>query len=361
MDNTENLLRPILLLWKHKLLIAGITLLCSLLAVVILLIKPNYYQSSALFYPASTDLAKPLPIGNQSQKMLYYGDSDDLDRLFSIAKSNELKGMLIEEFDLYNHYEIESNQEKSEYYMDLKLNKLFTTEKTKYDALKLSVEDKDPQFAQKMASRATELLNTIAQKVVKQSQATLLDSYSKNIELKSQQLQVLSDSIAKMRSLYGIYDLENQSMSYAELWPKTKAKQSNLSARYNTLKSDGAPRDTLIKVKAQLDGITSQARTLEESMNKFNTGYIKVLTADTEQESFMKQLGLDKQRYSQLEAALNSPYNAIHLVQQAELPKIKSRPKRTFIVLGVAFAAGLFSCLLVLLKDLFGRLPKVEV
>lgn len=356
MDSTEHLLRPILLLWKNKKLIILSTLGFSILAAVIVLIKPNYYQSSSLFYPASTDLAKPMPIGNQDQKMLYYGESGDLDRLFSIAKSRELKRQLIDIFDLYTHYDIDTTSLKAAYAMDLKLNKLYQVEKTKYDALKLSIEDKDPAFAQQMAKTATDILNSIAQQVVKQSQATLINSYKHTINEKNAAMKILSDSITLLRSTYNVYNLENQSMAYAELIPETSAKLANLKSRYSSLKSNGAPKDTLTKVKSLLNGYQAQSDALKQEMNLFNNGYLTILSAENEQESFNKQLSLDKQRLSQLEAAYNSPFSAIHLVQSAEYPIIKSRPKRTLILLGVALATLLFTSLIILIKDLFSRL-----
>lgn len=356
MDSKENLLRPIMLLWEKKKWILLSTLILSIFAAAIALLKPNYYQSSALFYPASTDLAKPLPIGNQDQKMLYYGDASDLDRLFSIAKSRELKQQLIEQFDLYNHYDIDSTSTKAAYAMDLKLNKLYKVEKTKYDALQLSVEDKDPEFAQNMAKTATNILNNIAQKIVKESQATLLNSYKFSIEDKSKSLLTLSDSINTLRTKYGVYNLERQSMAYAELIPETSAKLANLSSRYQSLKLNNAPADTLLKVSALLNGYQAQSNSLEKEMKHFNQGYLSILSSENEQESFLTQLNLDKQRFSQLEAAYNSPFSAIHLIQSAEYPIVKSRPKRTFIVLGVAFATFLFTSLIILIKDLFERL-----
>jgi len=47
-----------------------------------------------------------------------------------------------------------------------------------------------------------------------------------------------------------------------------------------------------------------------------------------------EQFSIDKERYKQLKSAYNSPFSALHLVQEAEVPHIKSRPIRWIIVVG---------------------------
>ena len=48
-------------------------------------------------------------------------------------------------------------------------------------------------------------------------------------------------------------------------------------------------------------------------------------------------------RYNQVIGVLNGNNNALHLVEKADVPLIKSRPKRSLIVLAVILAALLFN------------------
>lgn len=351
MDTNENLLRPILLLWKQKKLIIGLSLLISIIAAVITLFKPNYYESASIFYPASTDLAKPLPIGTQSADLDYYGDGEDLDRLLSIAKSNELKDYLVKTFDLYTYYEIDPESEKARYAMSLKLAKHFNIEKTKLDAIRMSIEDKDPAFAKEMVNAATVKLNETAQKIIKEGQNTLLKSYVLGVEAKTTELNTLSDKIAQLRHNYGIYNLESQSTTYSELLPEAESKLSNIKGKFDLMKKINAHPDTIETYQSKVKSYSNQVNSLKAQMKKFNEGYLPTLNAEEELEDFMKQYVLDKQRLSQLQSAYNSPFNAIHLIEAGEVPYIKSRPKRSFIVIGVAIASVLFLSLFVLIQD----------
>jgi len=361
MDTKENLLRPLLLLWKRKNLILGLSFLITLIAAGLSLLKPNYYESSSTFYPASNDLAKPLPIGTQAVDMEYYGNGDDRDRILALASSNDLKDYLIEEFDLYNHYHIKPSNEKAKFILNLQFNKHFSIEKTKLDAIRLSFEDKDPEFAKEVVNSATAKLNEIAQKIVKDGQATLLSSYTVAVDAKNAQLKTLTDKISSLRSQYGIYNLESQSTTYSELLPEAESKLSIAKSKYSLMQSINAHPDTVKTYQSMVNSYQTQVKDLNARMKKFNEGYLPTLNAEDELNDFMKQYVLDKQRLSQLQSAYNSPFDAIHLVEAGEVPYIKSRPKRTFIVIGAAIASTLFLSMLVLINDFVKSIGPINV
>jgi len=96
-----------------------------------------------LFYAASPDLASPEQIfGESNTTTRYYGSDSDRDRLFSIAGSSVVTDFLIQKYHLYERYEIDSTHTKAPYRVRQQLLDLFTVEKTKYDALELSVEER---------------------------------------------------------------------------------------------------------------------------------------------------------------------------------------------------------------------------
>lgn len=353
---SDTLLAPLMTLWRKRVLIIVFTLIAIIAAVIMALTLPNFYTSTSLFYPASTDLAQPMPLGNQTQKNDYYGDSEDRDRLFSLLKSSDLKNHLIEQFDLYKHYDIDPSGEQSRYAMSTTLDKLFTQEKTKYDAIRVSVEDKDPEFAQNMINSAVDKLNDMAQNVVKQSQASLLKSYKYNIQAKSKELDSLTLHVESLRKKHNVYDLSSQQSTYSELLPSASAKYAGIRTQYDALKQANVHPDTLTKIKAKLVGAKAQYEALQSEMTTFNQGYQDIFQLEKEQKIYLSQLAIERQRYAQLKAALNSPFNAIHIIERGELPSIKSRPRRSIIVITTALASFIFICLYVLIADMIKRI-----
>jgi len=71
--------------------------------------------------------------------------------------------------------------------------------------------------------------------------------------------------------------------------------------------------------------------------------------------NFGEQLSIDKERLAQLQATYDANVNALHVIEKAEVPVIKSWPKRSIIVIGAAFLTFVLMCLWVLLQDQFNK------
>ena len=339
--------------WKRPILIA--TLVAAVGSAIIVLVIPVYYQATTIFYAASPDLASPEAIfGEASEAMEYYGEDEDVDRVLTIAESSELAEYLIQRFNLYEHYEIDTTDWKAPYKVQEKLSKLYEVKKTKYDAVQLSVEDQDKVLAAEMANAARERIDSVGQKLVKESQAKLLRTYEANIASKEDQLRVLIDSLQRVRKQYGVYNTESQSEVLATLLAEAESQLTNTRARLNVLKEvAGIPRDTITYLRAAIDGAQQEVAQLERKLDLFNDGMALVDMLVEIQIETSDQLSEDQVRYKQLQSAYESNFSAIHLVEAATVPIIKSRPKRSMLVLAATFIAFIFCIMGVLLIDAY--------
>ncbi len=351
MEQRENLLDLINVLWNWRRPLILMTLIATILTAVVSLFLPNYYKSTSIFYAAHTDLAKPAAIGENEQRRLYYGESEDLNRLMSIAKSGKIYDFLINEFDLYEHYEIKKESKNARHKLNLKLEKLYNAKKTKYDALELSIEDKDPEVARNMVNAARNELNKLAQTVVKESQKSLLDNYNSSIDYKTKELKKLSDSLNFLRKTYGVYNLEEQSGAYAQLAPKVESRYFNKKAKLENLKAFGGHRDSIASLESTVKGLKKQYDNLSTKLGLFNKGYLPIFTLEKEQKAFTLQFAIDKQRQQLLLGAYNAPFNAIHLIEDGSVPVYKNRPKRSIIVIGIGMVVFVLGAATVILLD----------
>lgn len=355
MEYKESLLGVLQTLFKWKKPILFTTAFGAAGSVIISLLLPVYYESSTTFYAASPDLAMPERMfGVTNEAMEYYGEDADIDRIMTIANSNELADYLISTFNLYEHYDIDSTNAKAPYYVRLKLSKLYKVQKTKYDAIQLSVEDRDKETAAAIANAARLKIDEIAQRLIKASQTELLRTYESNIQEKEGQLKELNDSLRVLRSTYGVYNTETQSELLATLLAEAEAKMTNSVARLEVFQNiPGTPRDTISNLKASVQGAQKEAAGLQEKLEKFNQGLATVQVLAQGHALASKQLGEDKERYKQIKSAQSSPFPAIHLVEEAPLPIIKSRPKRSMIVVAITALSFLFSAIGVLIIDTY--------
>ncbi|NNK90671.1 MAG: hypothetical protein HKO89_08705, partial [Saprospiraceae bacterium] len=333
MNQNESLLDIFVLLYKKRRRILIASFLVAFITAAVSLLLPNYYEASTLFYAASPDLAQPVSIDDRK----IYGSDSDLDRLFSIAQSNELKSYLISEFDLYDHYEIDSTSKKGKEKLLLKLGKLYNTKKTRYDAIDLAVEDTDPAFAADMANQARARVNDLAMKLIRNSQKAVIAGLKKSVADKTTYLKFLNDSLYNLRKRHNIFNTASQGEAYGTSIVSLEGKVQNLSSQVSLLKKLDGPVDSINVLAAKLAGTRNQLKTLKQNIKDYNEGYPSIISIEQERKEFNNQLLYDKERLSKLESAYSSDIEAVHVIQQAEVPVIKSRPKRSFLVIGAAF------------------------
>lgn len=355
-NHNESLLDLFVLLYKWKKHILGASLLTAVIVAGISLAMPNYYEASTQFYAASPDLAQPAPLGNTPSYLKIYGNDNDIDRLISIAKSNVVSTYLIEKFDLYNHFDIETNSDKAKSKLLLKFDKLFEITKTKYDAIKLSFEDKDPQFAADVANSAREKIDELARQMIKGSQSKLLTSYKTSVEAKQKEYNSIADSLTMARVKYNIFNTQSQGEAFGSSMVDLSGSIENYKARISYLQSqsDVAP-DSINIYKSKLKGYQNQYKMLSKDIQSYNDGYPKILKFERELKDFGDQLNIDKERLKQLEAVYGAEINAIHIVETAEKPVIKSRPKRSYIVIGLSALAFMLTSLWVIVQDMLNK------
>ena len=192
MDQKDSLLGVVGAVYRWRKQIIGVSFAVAVLTAGVSLLLPNYVKSTTIFYAASPDLASPEALfGKSNESMDYYGEDEDVDRIMTIAKSNELKDFLIAKYNLYEHYEIDSTHIKAKFKIYERLEKLYAVEKTKFDAIELSFEDKDKALATSMANDARLKIDEIGQRLIKQSQEQVLNTYNENIRIKVEELNML--------------------------------------------------------------------------------------------------------------------------------------------------------------------------
>jgi tyrosine-protein kinase Etk/Wzc len=353
MKQKDSLLGVVQTLFKWRKPILIITLAAAIGSAVIVLLLPVYYEASTTFYAASPDLAKPEGIfGMTNESMDYYGEDEDIDRMMSIANSSELANFLIDSFNLYEHYGIDPTGSKAGYWVREQLSDLYDITKTKFDALELTIEDRDREQAAAMANAARVKISQIAQNLIKYSQSQVLKTYEVNMFEKQKQLLNLSDTLESIRKEYGVYSTDMQSELLTSLLAKSESRLAGSEARLEAYRNiPRIPRDSINFLQARISATEKEIVNLQAKLDLFNKGLSQVKVLENIHKEASDQLGLDRERYKQILTTYDSDFPAIHLVEAADIPLIKSRPKRTIIVLGATFIAFILSLVGVLLFD----------
>jgi len=352
MEQKDNLLGVLKTLVSYLRFVVTVCIIVGIGSIVISLLLPVYYKASTVFLSASPDLLTERGLfGTTTRDPQPFGNNNDNDRLLTIAESDELVNYLIDEFDLYQHYDIDSSSNKAAYYIKEQFKGLYEVQMTKRDAIQLSIEDEEPKLAAQIANAAREKINAINLRLAKDLQNTQISTFKKNIAEKTITLQSISDSLQAVRKRFGIYNIESQSETLSSLISSKRAKLSASKGRLNALSNSGNIRKDTIR--ANIQGLSREIESLEQQLLSLNEGMPQIMALEEEYDQAVKQVTYDKERLKQLQAAYNADVSSIILVEEASIPIIKSRPVRSILVVGSVIAAFIFGVLGALLYDTY--------
>jgi len=354
MQQRDNLLDLVKSVFKRKKQIIRLCALAGIGAIIISLFLPNYYESTSTFYAASSDITKPDPVGPDLKERALFGIEDDIEKIMTCASSTELVDFLISEFALYEHYDINPEGKKAKFKVREALQGNMTLKKTKYEAIELSIEDKEPEQAAMMVNAAVNKVNAIAQNLTKSTQASQIENKKKAIAEQQKSIKVLGDTLSILSQRYGIYNVLAQSESISEALTSVSGKLTLNEAKLNQLKTNKyAKRDTIFYLEAQRKGLIEQKGYLQTTINKFNEGSATVSSYTRAMKTANEQYSEDQERLKQLQAAYNSDAPMVLVLEKGEIPVVKSRPKRSLLVLGAVLITFLFCVIFAILMDAY--------
>ncbi len=127
-------------------------------------------------------------------------------------------------------------------------------------------------------------------------------------------------------------------------------------------------RDSLQLIKARIAGDNRELSLLNSgdpdalySLTNFNIAKGKIEVLESQYARSYDQIAYDLEKLKTYEAGINIEVSALHLIEPAEVPLYKARPKRSLIVLACTLAAFLFSIGAVLLVESYRLVDWREV
>jgi len=355
MDNTKDSLLPILgTLYPYRKFVLRITLAAFVLSIIGSLLLHNYYQGKTIFYAASQDLFKPEKVFGAGQtEMYYYGSGEDIDRILTVGNSYEVVDYLIDSFDLWKPYHIKPGTPKARFKMRKAFTENYDILLTKQDALELTILDKDPERAAALANAAREKINVLVRSIIRNSQIGIVNSFQNSIQTKEKIMQNDLDSLIYYRQKSGIFDeatqrelLSTRVTEVSNSVERDKAALASLQGQRLSAKL----ADTIQVIKARITGaerelalLNSNDPSVKYSLQNFNTSLGKVQLLENRYGHSFDQVSYDIEKIKLYNSAIAINIPAVHLIEPAEVPLYKYKPKRSVIVIACTLAAFLFS------------------
>lgn len=309
---------------KRKTLI----LVCLVVAVVSLiasfLIKPKYKSTAVLYAPRTNSVAKILlneETYNERLDMKAYAEDEETEQMMEILNSRELKDILIDKFDLYNHYGLGEgvSYRQTKMYKYLKGN--IIVKRTQYGAISVSVLDIDPQIAADMANEILVQLDSVKNRIDHERTIAAYNLLKKQMELVDAEVQRIDDSVQVLME-NGVFDFKSQSERVMQQYAIAVAQ-----------------------------GNTAGMKRLEDELKKMASWGPRSLTLYEEQANFREYQTLCKSKMMSAIVDMDTDIPVKFVIERAIPADKKAYPKRFLIVLLSTVSAFILAVLVMLTID----------
>ncbi len=175
-------------------------------------ITPKYKSTVILFPASSSSVSKAILSENGGIKddLTSFGESEQAEQLLQILNSNKIRDKVIRQFNLMEHYGIDSTSHYkiSQLYKEYEKNISFRS--TEYLAVEISVYDEDPQMAAVIANTISDLLDSTKNDMQRQRSVAGFKIVEAEYNELDQEIKTIVDSLVTLGGL-GVNDVEYQS------------------------------------------------------------------------------------------------------------------------------------------------------
>ena len=314
----------LLFVWRNRKLILIVTGLAMIASIVISLLLTPLFKSTAIVFPAATSTVSFSEQRNAKASSMDFGEEEQAEQLVQILQSSRIRNLIVERFDLMNHYEIDADDQNKFYKLGKEYNNHITFNRTRYGSIQIDVLDRDRELAAAIANKIVDLIDTVKNDMVRER---TVPAFEINQRKRDQLVKEKDAILAEMDSLskLGVVSIEGR---------------ATLFAAYNESKNP-ADREFF---KNQIDVNLEHGATFDG-------------LEDLRDEKITK-LTKFEDAYEQAESDANTEFNHKFVVEPAVVADKKDKPKRLIVVLLATIGTFIFMIFALLIKEKIAELRK---
>ena len=332
---------PIINRWKN--LVAGAVVLAAVVSVVVVLLLPNIYKSTAIFIPTNPQAADPDRLVDGG-KLELGGRTEDLDRAITIGESQPVAELIIRRFNLHKHYkagkpgnDVADNSVLSEFSSNLDIVH------NERDAIELAFMDRDKHLAARIANTMVQLIDSVNQQLTLENRRQVLNLYGQRYDYLKSNYEKTRQQLLAARYHYGIFGLEMQGRYLAK-----EVIETETALR----KAEGGGGNAAGLRKA-LRGLTRADGGNLINLENYVHGVDSLSMLSARLADLQNRLIGARGAYESSELTLKGRVSSLYIVQKAYPATRKVKPARTLIVLGSIVLTFALSIVFIALLELF--------
>ena len=197
MDNNFNNLSlvQLVLKWKwHIIIITIAAAICGAIFSSSMFITP-LYKSVAVAYPANISP---------------YSDESETEQMLEIINSTSIMDSIVEKYDLWTDYKINKADQFAKTYMINEYRSKIKIGKTPYEAVSITVMDKDPFVACNIANDILKFYDQKVHNLHTQKVGEVVAMYERQLREKQNNIDSLKQRYTEISTTYGITDISSQ-------------------------------------------------------------------------------------------------------------------------------------------------------
>ena len=311
-------------LYDKKLPVLIFPIVAGIVALVISLFLTPIFKSTAIVFPAATSTVSFSEQRNAKASSMDFGEEEQAEQLVQILKSSRIRNIIVDRFDLMNHYEIDADDENKYYKLGKAWENHIQFSRTRYGSIQIDVWDADRELAAVIANKIVDLIDTVKNDMVHERTGPAFDINKRKRDMLEQEKDGLT---ARLDSLSAMGVVPNES-------------RANLFQAYNQAKNAADKAffkeqiDVNLQYGATYDGLVQLRDERITKLTKFEDAY------------------------EQAESDANTLFNHKFVVEPAVVADKKDKPKRAIIVILSGIGAFVFIVFLILIRDRLAELKR---
>ena len=318
-------------LYLNKKPIIIITTIAAIVSIIVSLIIEPKFKSAVVIFPASTSSVSKALLTDMSRApkdILKFGEEEETEQLMQVLHSDEIKAKIIAKYQLMKHYDIKENSSFKKTKLLKTYIKNISFRKTEFEAIEITVLDKDPEYAANIANDIASLLDSVYNKIQKGRAFMALEIIENEYFNQKKHINTIEDSLTVLRNL-GVYDYQSQAKTYSNAY-----------------------------IKAIEQGNTIKANSIKKELNILSNYGSAYNSLSQQHKQEIKQLSLLKSKYEEAKVDANQNLPHKYIVNPAQISEKKAYPIRWLIVVISTIAAFIFSIFFALILDNFSEIKK---
>lgn len=357
-------------LFQKRRALVLIPFIVSVLIAIFTLFIPNRYTSVANLLPSQRpslgfDLfTEAGGLSSLASSVLGSGESEEFNRYIVLLSSYTTSKQVIEQFNLIDLYDVSGAKDPIKDAMEILADRTAFESREEGNFI-ISVEDKDPELAKRIADYYIDLLNEQNTRIVSRDARGYREFIEKRYEQALSDAETLKEEVVSFQKKYGVFELPEQVKQYFSLIGSLTAKQLEAEIKLQMLAqtvstSSSLYKSTNIEYKA-INKMLQDVYTDSDSANillNFNdlseigTNYYE-LTLKAEIQAEIQKFLLPIYEQAKMEEAKSLPL--VSVIDEPIVPIIKSYPRRSIIVISAGISVFILTLVYFILRFSFTK------